>query len=84
MPSRYREGIEGIGRTRPNSPVFNDQEPILEQIIKMWMIREQLRQKGYKVKPRQFQPPLLGGELASRPLTLAELLGGRSEGFMAT
>lgn len=75
MPSQYEKGIEGIlGRTRPNSPVFNDQESILEQIIKMRMIREQLRRKGYKVKRRQFRPPSLSEELASRPLTLSELL----------
>jgi len=75
MPSQYEKGVEGItGQTRPNHPVFNDYEPTLDQLIKVWMIREQLRRKGYRTKLPFGEPPFYREELASRPMTLAELL----------
>ena len=40
MPSRYQYGIEELNERRPNYPVFNDVEPILNQLQKYWLLRE--------------------------------------------
>lgn len=75
MPSQYEKGVEGMGLSRPSHPVFNDYEPTLDQLLKMWLIREQLRRKGYRTKLPFGEPPYYdrlspGGQ----PKTLAALL----------
>ena len=48
MPSRYRFGIEQFSRQRPNLPIFNDIESILDQLEKYWLLRERFKRGGHK------------------------------------
>ena len=47
MPSRYKEGLE-INKRRPNFVIFNDYEPILDQLQKYWLLRERFKRKGVR------------------------------------
>ena len=86
MPSRYQYGIEKLNERRPNYPVFNDVESILNQLQKYWLLREQFRRRGHRgirrkmrtPSPSHFTPNDRGkigplARLQGRPITAREI-----------